>query len=70
MLERDVRVPVDVIVQNSVPLAERATGAVLSAQSHAGPLHDECRERQRFARGPVEWALPTGHLPALLDEAL
>ena len=56
------------VVQHGVAVAERAALAVLTGEAHAHALGRERRERERFARRPVERLLAARHLAALLEQ--
>src|SRR5439155_22509736 len=68
ILQRAIAAATRIIVQDRMPLAERAAGGVLAAQSNAMSFERERGKRERFGRGPIERLRPRSHLPARFEE--
>src|ERR1051326_2000989 len=62
MLQGHVNVSVLVIVKHSMPVAERSSFAVLSAEPNAATFGGQCRERQRLACRPIHGTFAACHL--------
>jgi hypothetical protein len=70
MLERAVGVVGDRVVDHGMPVAERATLAVLPGYPHPQALGGKRRQRQGFGRRPVERLSTPRHLLAALEKLL
>src|SRR5581483_6864500 len=57
-----------VIVENSMPLAECAARAVLSAQPQTMALQDRRAEGKRFSGSPIHRMRAGGHFTACFEE--
>src|SRR4030095_7404090 len=70
MLERRVSMPVLVIVQGRVALAECAAGGVLTRDANPVPLATKTCKRKRFTGGPIQRLLPPRHLQSGFEPLL
>src|SRR5438132_809413 len=68
MLQRDVGVPVLIVMQHGMALAERAPPRVLAAQPNAKAIRSNRRQSQGLGRGPIERLLASGHGSPRLEE--
>ena len=63
MVQRDIALPVFLIIENAVALAEGASAAILTREPHRSALQQERAEGKRLGESPVVRA---ARLPDLL----